>query len=78
MKFSWLIALIVSVASLSMGWGAYRTALDNQNARINEQQQVIQSLQKDMGQLHSDLSRLSQALEDFKTELAASAARQGR
>ena len=63
---SWLIAGIVFIVSVSVGYGGYKTAFQVQQDQLNTDKQQIETLRGDLNNLAYELGRLKVSVDDLK------------
>lgn len=63
---SWLVAGIMMLLSLGVGYGGYRTAFDAQQTQLNEQKKTVETLRGDVNNLTYEMGRLRVAVDDLR------------
>jgi hypothetical protein len=63
---SWLIYVVILVASLSVGYGGFRAGYLNQVSATEEAKKEVVALRSDLNDLRYELGRLKQSVDDLR------------
>ena len=63
---SWLISGAIVLGSLSVGYGGYKAASENQSTEISSAKQEIASLHKDLADVRAEMASLRTSIDDLK------------
>jgi len=66
---SWLIYLIIIVASLSIGYGGFRVGYQNQSNLMQNLQSDNKALHDDLNNLRYEMGRLKQSVDDLRDSI---------
>ena len=68
-KLSYIITFLILITSVGIIWGQHVAGDRIQADQIKSQQQTIDGIRNDMQQMHEDIARLTQSIEDLRETL---------
>ena len=69
LPLSWIIAAVTVIVSLSVAYGGYKAAYQNQASEIAQSKTEISELHGDVAELRLDIVKLTTVLSDLKDSI---------